>query len=130
MRSAAFPYAVVEFTDTEEQGTDGFIDERGGWRRTWIDRLLIEADDDFTAHVAVTLPHYSAVAGVVAHTDIVATLPERLAREAVERDGLVMLPLPCEALTVAFEVIWHERGDRDPGLQWLLGQVAEAAISG
>jgi len=127
-----FPYVVVEVTGSEEQGTDGFMDERGVWRRVWIDRLLIETsakEEDVVGHVAVSLPHFAAVPDILSGTDMVATLPERLARRAVEQGTLTILDLPYEPLIVSFDAIWHHRADRDAGLQWLLGEMAEAARS-
>jgi DNA-binding transcriptional LysR family regulator len=131
-RLLLFPYVVVEVTGSEEQAMDGFVDERGVWRRVWIDRLLIETsakDKDVVGHVAVSLPHYAAVPDILCGTDMVATLPERLALRAVDRGMLAILDLPYDPLIVNFEAIWHHRADRDAGLQWLLGEMADAARS-
>ncbi len=131
-RLLLFPYVVVEVTGSEEQATDGFMDERGVWRRVWIDRLLIETsakDKDVVGHVAVSLPHYAAVPDILAGTDMVATLPERLAVRAADQGVLTILDLPYEPLIVDVEAIWHSRGERDAGLQWLLGEMAAAARS-
>jgi DNA-binding transcriptional LysR family regulator len=56
---------------------------------------------------------------------MVATLPERLARRAVAEGGIVMLERIAEPLTVTLEAVWHARGDKDEGLQWLLNTLAE-----
>lgn len=118
----SYPFAVVELTGSGEQAAEGFIDERGVWRRVWIDRLLMETDEaeEAVAHVAVSLPHYAAVPGILAGTDMVATLPERMARRLAEAGTHVILPLPYAPLEVAAEAVWHQRGERDDGLQWLL----------
>ena len=58
--------------------------------------------------------------------DMVATLPARLARRAVEQGNLAILDLPYEPLRVQFEVIWHERTDQDAGLRWLRAELVEA----
>lgn len=128
-RLFAFPYVVVELTGTDEQDIDGFFDDRGVWRRIWIDRLLIETDqeeDDAVAHIAVTVPHYAAIPDMLQATDMVATLPERLALRAVELGRLTMLQLPYEPLTVPVEAVWHNRSTRDSGIQWLLGELVDA----
>lgn len=125
-----FPYVVVELTGSEERATDGFFDERGVWRRVWIDRLLIESsvkDADVVGHVAVSLPHFAAVPDILAETDMVATLPERLARRVEARGTHVVLDLPYEPLVANFEAVWHQRADRDAGVQWLLQELAEVA---
>ena len=131
-RLLAFPYIVVELTGSEDQGVDGFLDDRGVWRRVWIDRLLIETSEeerDAVAHVAVSLPHYAAVPQMLQTTDMVATLPERLARQAVESGSVVILDLPYEPLTVPVEIIWHYRADQDAGLRWLIDELIDITRS-
>lgn len=131
-RLLQFPHVVVELTGSEEQGSDGFMDERGVWRRVWIDRVVIESsakDKDMVGHVAVSLPHFAAVPDILSGTDMVATLPERLARRAVDQGMLAILDLPYDPLVVNIEAIWHQRADRDAGLQWLLGEMADTARS-
>ncbi len=129
-RLFSYPFVVVELTGSGEQAAEGFIDERGVWRRVWIDRLLIEtSDEDAVAHVAVSLPHYAAVPGILSATDMVATLPERMARRIADAGTHEILELPYEPLEVAAEAIWHQRGDRDGGLQWLLGELVDVMRS-
>ena len=126
----AFPHTVVEFTGSKAEAGDGFLDERGVVRRTWIERLLVEASGrsrDVVGRVTLTLPSYGAVAAIVEATDMIATLPRRLAQRSVDRDGLVMLDLPYSPLCVAVEVVWHERSDSNPGLCWLIEQFKAAA---
>lgn len=127
-RLFAFPHIVVELTGTEEEGIGGFVDDRGVWRRTWIERLLIETDDDtdgLVGRVAVCVPHYAAVAPMLRVTDMVATLPRSIAQRAVEQGGHVMLDLPYEPLAVTIEIIWHQRADRDGGAQWFVRELAD-----
>jgi DNA-binding transcriptional LysR family regulator len=128
-RLFAFPHIVVELTGTAELALDGFFDERGVARRVWIERLLIEMADDDTGlvgRVAVSVPHYAAVAPILSQTDLVATLPRRLAERAAAQENLVVLELPYEPLSVPVEAIWHRRTDRDDGVRWLLAEVKAA----
>lgn len=132
-RIFAFPFLVVELTGTEEQAVEGFLDDRGVWRRVWIDRLLIETGngrEDLVGHVAVSVPYYAAVPPMLAATDMVATLPLSLARRAAEEGRLAVLDLPYEPLAVQVEAVWHQRADRDAGLQWLIAELAEGAAAG
>jgi len=131
-RIFAHPHVVVELLGSEEDVNDGFLDDRGVLRRVWIERLIIESsqnDDSLVARVAVSVPHFSAVPPILAGSDLVATLPRRFALRAAESYGLVLLDLPFEPLAVEVEAIWHQRADKDAGLQWLLGQLKEAMIS-
>lgn len=124
----SFPFAVVEMTGSEEQGQDGFIDDRGVWRRVWIDRVLIETraeDKDLVGSVSVTLPHYAAIPDIVSSTDLIASLPKRLALRAVEQQSIAILDLPYEPLVVQFEALWHSRSEKDQGISWMLQKMIE-----
>ncbi len=128
-RLFAFPHIVVELTGTEDQTTDGFMDDRGVWRRVWIERLLMEMGDDdqgLVGRVAVSVPHYAAVPPMLRVSDMVATLPRSLAGPEVQHGGLVMLDLPYEPLLVPVEMVWHQRADRDGGAQWLIRELVDA----
>jgi DNA-binding transcriptional LysR family regulator len=131
-RLFAFPHVVVELSGSEERPTDGFINEQGVERRIWIERLLLEQENGqggLVGRVAISLPHYSAVAKLVGRTDMVATLPRSIAIREAAREGLAILELPYDPLQVTIETIWHERGDQDAGLQWFVAEVAQAAAA-
>jgi DNA-binding transcriptional LysR family regulator len=128
-RLFAFPHVVVELTGNEERPEDGFIEDQGVERRVWIERLLLEQENDkngLVGRVAVSLPHYSAVANLVGRSDMVATLPRSIAIREAAREQLVMLELPYDPLQVTVEAVWHERGNQDAGLQWFVGEVRQA----
>ncbi|MGE4373146.1 MAG: LysR family transcriptional regulator [Xanthobacter sp.] len=126
-----FSFVVVEFSGSGEPAMDGFLDERGVWRRVWIDRLVIERNgreaDGGVSHVAVSLPYYSAVPQLLAVTDMLATVPERLARLMEARGEVVVLDLPYTPFVAPVDAIWPRRGDQDAGLQWLLRQLVDVA---
>ena len=124
-RLFAYSHVVVELTGTEESTADGFVDDRGVWRRVWIERLLIETGNDengLVGRVAVAVPHFAAVPSIVCQTDMVATLPRRLALHFAKQYDLVILDLPYEPLEVPIDLVWHQRSDRDAGTQWLIGE--------
>lgn len=127
----SYPFAVVELTGSGEQAVEGFLDERGVWRRVWIERLLIETDEeDVAARVQVSLPYYAAVPDVLSETDMIATLPERMARRLEQAGTHAILDLPYAPLEVIVEAIWHQRGDRDGGLQWILSELVDVMRDG
>lgn len=128
-RLFAFPHVVVELTGDESRRADGFIDEHGVERRVWIERLLLEQEDrtrGVAGRVAISLPHYSAVANLVGRSDMIATLPYSIAIREAERETLALLDLPYEPLRVMIEIVWHQRVDQDAGLQWFLSEVLQA----
>ena len=130
-RLFSFPYVVVELTGTEDETIDGFVDDRGVWRRVWIERLLIEMGDDnegLVGRVAVSVPHFAAVPPILCQTDMVATLPRRLALQVAQHTSLVILEdLPYEPLTVPVELVWHQRAEKDAGTQWLISEFLRIA---
>ena len=123
-----FPHAVVELTGTEDMRSDGFLDDRGLVRRVWIERAVLEAQGrpDLSARVAVSVPHFTAVPPLLRVSDLIATLPLRLARLAVAQGGLVMLDPALETTVVDVEAVYHSRSDGDAGLAWLLDELRGA----
>ncbi len=76
----------------------------------------------------VVVPNLLLVPEIVAHSDLIATLPERLARQHDSR--LQVLPAPLKLATFVVSQAWHERNDEDPAQQWLRSVVAEVAHAG
>ena len=130
-RLFSFPYVVVELTGTEDETIDGFVDDRGVWRRVWIERLLIEMGDDsegLVGRVAVSVPHFAAVPPILCQTDMVATLPRGLALQVAQHAPLVILEdLPYQPLTVPVELVWHQRSEKDTGTKWLISEFLRIA---
>jgi DNA-binding transcriptional LysR family regulator len=127
-RLFAFPHVVVELSGSGERPAEGFIDEQGVERRVWIERLLLEQENEssgLVGRVAISLPHYSAVATLVAQSDMIATLPRSIAVREAARQPLTLLQLPYSPLQVKIETVWHERGHHDSGLQWFFSEVLQ-----
>jgi DNA-binding transcriptional LysR family regulator len=121
-----YPHVVVELSGSEQQGSDGFLDDRGLVRRIWIERLLIDAtgqDEALLGRVPVTVPTFAPVPAIVQRTDMIATLPRRLALQAARDGSVVVLDLPYEPLEVQVEAVHHQRSDGDAGLRWLIEQM-------
>src|SRR5512138_3900302 len=69
--------------------------------------------------IALRVPHFTVVPMVLERTDLILTLPARVAR-VFERDGKLKAlapPVPIPPAEVA--VHWHERFEADPGNRWL-----------
>ena len=74
--------------------------------------------------VQLTVPHYVALGQVLASTDLVATVPERLAERLAGPHGLVSRPLGLKLPGSTIAQLWHAHLHRDPGHQWLRSQLA------
>lgn len=75
---------------------------------------------------AVVLPSFLVVPHVVATTDLLVTLPERVAQVFAPLLPLHLEPPPLPLPPFTMSMIWHERNERDPGLAWLRGQMLAA----
>lgn len=75
--------------------------------------------------VQLTVPHYVALGQVLGSTDLVATVPERLAERLSGPHALVARPLTLRLPASTIAQLWHAHLHRDPGHQWLRGLVAQ-----
>lgn len=78
-----------------------------------------------TRHVALRVPHFLAGAMLVADSDMILTLPSRLARLLAKRLSLALLDLPLQLAPLAPAMIWHERFHRDPAHVWVRQQLVD-----
>lgn len=123
-----FPHLVVELTGTDAMREDGFLDDHGVARRVWMERAVLQTRGrpELSARVAVPVPHFAAVPPLLGVSDMVATLPLRLAQWDARHGRLAMLDPALESGAVEVEAVWHARGAADPGLCWLLDQLVGA----
>ena len=125
-----FPHVVVEMTGTEENERDGFLDDEGVSRRVWCERALLEFQDKHVSLVgraAVCVPYFAAVPPILEMTDLVATLPRRLAVWLAKRNSIVLLKLPYQPIRFEIEMVWHDRLAGDPGFRWLREALTSSA---
>jgi DNA-binding transcriptional LysR family regulator len=88
-------------------------------------RVIEEAFERAGIRVALRVPHFTVVPMVLERTDLILTLPARVAR-VYERGGkLKSLPVPLSIPLADVGVHWHERFEADPGNRWLREQVIE-----
>lgn len=100
------------------------VTERGD-ERGYIDELL--ATKGLSRHIAITVPSAALVAGILRHSDLIATIPRRAGDRISEDSGLALIELPHVAKAWTMSMIWTERNSRDPGLIWLRQKIAAAA---
>jgi len=73
--------------------------------------------------VVLTVPHFVAVGQLLHHSDIVATVPERLAQALAGPFDLVYVSHPVTLPEIAINVFWHAKYHKDPANEWLRGLV-------
>jgi hypothetical protein len=61
----------------------------------------------------------SSVPAVVAASDLIGAVPERIAREWARSRALRILPMPIAVPDLSLTLVWHESRQRDPAQVWL-----------
>jgi DNA-binding transcriptional LysR family regulator len=79
----------------------------------------------FRRNIAVTVPHYLQALHLVARTDLIAVIPERLVRAYATPLRLKWLPLPMDPGTFDELLLHPARTHSDPGCVWLRGLLAD-----
>lgn len=79
--------------------------------------------------VAMTIPHVSAVPSIIARTDLVTIIAERIARPYVRELGLIVFDPPIKLPEFTINMLTSAVRAGDPGLQWLQRQVMHVCKS-
>jgi DNA-binding transcriptional LysR family regulator len=109
---AALPHATARFAD---HGADPVV----------MALLLHGISPNVTLTTAGWLPLPFLVAG----TDLVAAVPERLARRVTSAAGVTVTDPPFGTIEFVEAAWWHPMHSTDPALTWLRGVVREVAAS-
>jgi DNA-binding transcriptional LysR family regulator len=94
---------------------------REGTRIGVIDEWL--AEKGLERHIALIVPHFLSAPLIVAKTDMVLSLPERIARQFVGLAPLSILPVPIDLPVYELVMIWHPLRENDPAHRWLREQI-------
>ncbi|MEM8985557.1 MAG: LysR family transcriptional regulator [Pseudomonadota bacterium] len=68
--------------------------------------------------IAVTSAHVLTIGEIVRRSDIIASIPSRIARRLVEMGGVKAYPTPIESGEMEIAMYWNRSADADPGLAW------------
>jgi DNA-binding transcriptional LysR family regulator len=104
---------LAKFTDLSH----AFISPRGGGFYGATDRAL--AAMDRARRIAVSVPHFLVAPFLVAGSDLIMVMPERVARHYAATLPLRILEPPVGIEGFAVFQVWHERAEHDPGVTWL-----------
>jgi DNA-binding transcriptional LysR family regulator len=78
--------------------------------------------------IALTLPTLPGLGRLLANTELIATVPERVAQMLVGISEVRALAPPFPFPTFAIKQHWHERYQLDPANRWLRGVVADLSL--
>ena len=93
------------------EASHALVTYRGGHRV--VEEALERAG--LARRIALRLPHFTVVPMVLERTDLICTLPARVARVFERRGKLKSLPPPVAIPPADVGVHWHERFESDPG---------------
>jgi DNA-binding transcriptional LysR family regulator len=96
---------------------------RTGTRVGLIDEWL--AERGLARRIALIVPHFLSAPFIVEKTDMILSLPERIANAFVDLAPLNILPLPIELPAYDLVMVWHPLHDLDPAHRWLRDQIVE-----
>jgi DNA-binding transcriptional LysR family regulator len=85
------------------------------------------ADSGRRRRAGATVPHFLLLPAVVAESELIATLPERVAERFAARYPLVVHRSPVRPAGFSLAMTWSVRTDDEPAQHWLRKRVAEAA---
>jgi DNA-binding transcriptional LysR family regulator len=75
--------------------------------------------------IAIEVPHFMVLTGILDQTEMISIVPSLVAAELARRSELVSLPVPFESPSIAIQIGWHVRHQRDAGHQWLRQQIVK-----
>ena len=78
----------------------------------------------------LTVPHFVAVGHILQSTDLVATVPERLAEKMAKPFNLKYVAHPIKLPQIAINLFWHAKYHKDPANQWLRGLIFDMHADG
>jgi LysR family transcriptional activator of mexEF-oprN operon len=102
----ARPHAMISARGQLESSVDALLRSEGRQRR-----------------VVLGLSSFSLLAAALPGTDLIATVPEFVARRLAQRGGLLVEMPPVAPTATATALAWNGSRDRDPGEQWFRGEV-------
>lgn len=74
--------------------------------------------------IALSLHTLPGLGNLLAHTELVATVPQRVGQTLARIARVTLLAPPYELPLFAIKQHWHERFHQDPANQWLRGLIA------
>ncbi len=75
--------------------------------------------------VKLRVPSFLSVPQIVSQTDLIATVPERLAAQCAAPFKLQVFPHPLNMPAFELKMFWHRRVHTDPANQWLRALIVE-----
>jgi DNA-binding transcriptional LysR family regulator len=89
-----------------------------------LDRILV--DFGLRRRIALLVATYLALPVALAASDLVATVPSRIARQIAATAEIAIMPLPID-FSMTVSMAWHRRAASEPAQAWFRSLLIEAA---
>jgi DNA-binding transcriptional LysR family regulator len=89
-----------------------------------LDRILV--DFGLKRRIALLVATYLAVPAALAASDLIATVPRRIAEQIATNAAIAITPLPIDFATTV-SMAWHRRSTGDPAQSWFRTLLTDAA---
>jgi DNA-binding transcriptional LysR family regulator len=111
-RYLSYPHASVTLAEGRQGIIDDILDEKGLQR-----------------HVQLKIPYFASAAWTIEHSDMVLTVPKRLASRLGKIARVRLIAPPIELVEFRYIQVWHPRMDSDLAHQWLRRMFAGAGVA-
>ncbi len=122
---------LADPTDRDAYCANGHITVEPGeatWYNTQVDEQL--ARDGRTRRIQLSKPTFLGVPFIVEHTDLLAALPERVARGFARFTDIALFDLPLQLEPFNVTLLWHDRTHTNPLHRWFREVVIELCAAG
>lgn len=106
----AYPHAMIVLTDHRQ----GIVDQTLQTKK-------------LTRQVQLKIPYFACAAWNIEHSNMILTLPKRLATRLAAISRTKVLEPPIEFPEIEYSQVWHPRVDSDPAHQWFREIMAKVA---
>ena len=89
-----------------------------------LDRILV--DFGLRRRIALLVATYLALPVALAASDLVATVPSRIARQIAATAEIEIMPLPLD-FSMTVTMAWHRRAASEPAQAWFRALLIDAA---
>lgn len=82
----------------------------------------------YRRNARLTIPFFGAAAPILENTDMVATLPRRLAKRFSANSRTRFVPISIKLPDIRYIQVWHPRNDEDLAHKWLRQMIKQVAL--
>lgn len=122
---AKHPLAGAKMTLARYCETPHLLVAPRGTPGSYVDTALAEIGK--SRRIGLAVPHFLVVPYIIASTDLVATLADRVAQVFASTLDLVTMPPPLAIPKFRIAASWHERSHHDAAHKWLREQLLAVA---